>query len=339
MKTNDQVAHIWAQGNGETAHAGNMKCENNRIYSYWACIGYLDTEKHVAFVSRASYSMTTSAHIGRAERALDRSWSVIRFPEVDFPGVNQAIAAAHEALQETFKTALRSTKNMDWYLDHYREEKEVFERVSALYGLTFEPLPEITGDLQEKAKELRSKEAKARAEKAKEQKRLQEEQRQRDKEHFEKWLTTGAGHCPSSYGRNGRFNSWDQDLDATDYITIKNGKIPQVFSRADGNVKTPSMVIDYHADTVITSQGAEAPLEHVRKAVKFYEGRKYTLVDINGENPETAWNEYHTNGHKIPLGHFTLDSIDEAGNVKAGCHRFSAAEIARFCETWKEVLG
>ena len=70
---------------------------------------------------------------------------------------------------------------------------------------------------------------------------------------------------------------------------------------------------------VYTSQNCEAPLDHVKKALAFY---------------DAAPRPYKTNGHKIHLGHYTLDEIDENGNVKAGCHLFTAAEIERFRKDW-----
>ena len=38
---------------------------------------------------------------------------------------------------------------------------------------------------------------------------------------------------------------------------------------------------------------------------------------------------YQRNGHTIHLGHFALDSLDVAGNVRAGCHKVAWEEITR----------
>jgi hypothetical protein len=85
--------------------------------------------------------------------------------------------------------------------------------------------------------------------------------------------------------------------------------------------------ITIRGKTVVTSQGADVPRAHVIRALAFYRSRQ-----IAGEIAQ--WEPYQTNGHKIILGHFTLDSIDGNGNVRAGCHAFSAAEIVRFCAQW-----
>lgn len=55
---------------------------------------------------------------------------------------------------------------------------------------------------------------------------------------------------------------------------------------------------------------------------------------IDGSEPEIAFNEYETNGHTIHIGGFKLKTIDAEGNVTVGCHRFTAAEIARFRKQW-----
>lgn len=85
-------------------------------------------------------------------------------------------------------------------------------------------------------------------------------------------------------------------------------------------------------DIVRTSQGAECPIDHAIKAINFWNSR---ILSPFGKK----FVPYHTNGHKIPLGIFTLDSIDEHGIVKAGCHTFPAKEIQRFINQWREVLG
>jgi hypothetical protein len=152
-------------------------------------------------------------------------------------------------------------------------------------------------------------ERKAAAAAAKEAARIkaQKKQQKEDKKQFNLWLTTGAGRCPHSFIERGN-----------DFITIK----------------TDSLILAGEPlYKVITSQGAECPLDHAIKALKLYRSR-----DISDHNT-ILFTPYRTNGHKIPLGIFTLDSIDTIGTVKAGCHTFTAKEIQRFINQWREVLG
>jgi hypothetical protein len=75
------------------------------------------------------------------------------------------------------------------------------------------------------------------------------------------------------------------------------------------------------ADTVETSTGAEFPLSHALLALRKIRKCASTA---------TSW---HRNGEEIRVGHFHVDSIDEEGNVKAGCHFIPNAEIERFART------
>lgn len=36
---------------------------------------------------------------------------------------------------------------------------------------------------------------------------------------------------------------------------------------------------------------------------------------------------YQRNGHSIRVGHYVIESIDAEGNMVAGCHRFTWAEM------------
>ena len=212
-------------------------------------------------------------------------------------------------------------------------------------------MPEATGDLKEKAKELAAKERTRKAEQKQREEERVRAQRIIDQGQLDLWLQQGRGQFPRSFRKYGE-----------DRLTIRDRAAVTVES-AEKMVKSPTAI-------VITSQGAEAPLDHVIKALKFYDSRKklnykVTCTDCGHisyyDNP--AWNAsgcfqeggcgnakfglrtgecvgyiftpYHTNGHKIPLGNFVLDSIDDAGNVKAGCHTFTAQEIARFHKQWR----
>lgn len=67
--------------------------------------------------------------------------------------------------------------------------------------------------------------------------------------------------------------------------------------------------------TIETNRGAECPAKFAKK---IYAQFKTCIAT------KTEW---HKNGHKLPAGHFEIDSIDENGNIKAGCHYFAAAEV------------
>jgi hypothetical protein len=70
-------------------------------------------------------------------------------------------------------------------------------------------------------------------------------------------------------------------------------------------------------DKIETSIGAIVPLEHAKRLFKF-------IADCRRRGAS-----YTRNGHTIRIGHYALDSIDSAGNIKTGCHRIMWPEIER----------
>lgn len=76
-------------------------------------------------------------------------------------------------------------------------------------------------------------------------------------------------------------------------------------------------------DDVQTSWGATFPAEHARRA--------WPLIRA----VYAAGKAWRTNGHKIPLGHFQVDSIDTDGTLTAGCHTLARSEI----ENCARLLG
>lgn len=78
-----------------------------------------------------------------------------------------------------------------------------------------------------------------------------------------------------------------------------------------------------NGDEIETSQGARFPVASVAFAWGFVKACK--------QHGRT----WQRNGEQVPLGHFQLDSVDEKGNVKAGCHFVTYAE----CELLAKTLG
>jgi len=73
-------------------------------------------------------------------------------------------------------------------------------------------------------------------------------------------------------------------------------------------------------DELQTSQGATVPLDHAKRA--------FTFIAACRAHGKT----FETNGHRIAVGHFQIDSIDAEGNVRAGCHLIAWPEIERIAK-------
>lgn len=70
-------------------------------------------------------------------------------------------------------------------------------------------------------------------------------------------------------------------------------------------------------DTLETSRGADCPFKHA--IVAFLKAQECRATG-------TAW---HRNGQQIRVGHFNVDAIDAAGNMRAGCHELKWEEMLR----------
>lgn len=70
-------------------------------------------------------------------------------------------------------------------------------------------------------------------------------------------------------------------------------------------------------DELQTSRGARVPLAHAVRA--------FRVIKRLRDRGQT----YERNGRAIRLGHFVLDAVDNAGNVRAGCHDVTWEEIER----------
>lgn len=310
----DQVIHIWAHQGQESARNGsNVHFDGPELYSYSTTIAAIIDG--IVYISHNNMSATTGRHIAAARSATSHmerffttafSWSGsnprLTHEAMLFPAARSAVQTLEYALTDS---RTRKQTKLNAVMAYIKERERIVKHAARFNISVF--MPEMTAGPEAVAQ---YQEAKRIADEKKEAARLkaQKKQQREDKKQFKVWLTTGAGRFPYSYRVNG-----------ADQITVAG-------HRTDGAGNTLKMGM------VVTSQGAECPLDHAVKALKFWSSR---LNSPFGKKFEP----YHTNGHKIPLGHFTLDSIDESGTVKAGCHIFTAKEIQRFINQWREVLG
>jgi len=325
-----EIAHLWAHQSQESARnpQGNFSYNGANLYSYRTVIAQLETTPagiRYAFLSSESMTATTSKHVSDSRSATSHMerfytpafarWS--GYARTIKEMVEPAIKEALDDLQEAYKPRKRAATKAAAVSAYERRRVEIQEVITAfnLEGMTTMPDldPETVAKWTDAAKVQDELDKKRRQARAAREAQEELERKERDREDYEKWLTTGAGYCPYTFRTRG-----------ADQISIKI---------VDNN-RTDETGAKYE---ILTSQGARCPLDHAVKALKFYESKRLTKDEA--QNLPGQFLPYHTNGHKIPLGVFTLDSIDEAGTVKAGCHTFTAREIQRFINQWKEVLG
>lgn len=317
MSSNSQVQHLWA--NHRAGDSNNLHSDGTVLKSYSTPIAVWIN--NVAFISSNGMSPTTaSKHLSGLASAC-RGSETFYTPAFNYhdrtpPNAAACLCAAADEMTETFKKILRMRTYVNESIEHYEQRRAQILDLAERFKIGVPDMPEATGDLKEKAKELAAKERTRKAEQKQREEERQRAQKIIDQGQLDMWLQQGRGSFPSSFRKYGE-----------DSLTIRDRAAVTVES-AEKMVKSPTAI-------VITSQGAEAPLDHVIKALKFYDSRQMEKTpQLFPDKKVIIFAPYHTNGHKIALGNFVLDSIDEAGNVKAGCHTFSAQEIARFRKQW-----
>lgn len=77
------------------------------------------------------------------------------------------------------------------------------------------------------------------------------------------------------------------------------------------------VMLRVEGNELVTSKGARVPLDHAIRVFRF-------ICDCKAHG-----RTYTHNGHTIHAGAFRIDSIDEQGNLRAGCHLIEWAEIER----------
>lgn len=319
--TNEQVAHLFAHH--QAGDSNNLHSDGATLKSYSTVIAFWSGED--LFISSDGMSTTTNGKHLSPLRSAARHLRPFYSPAFSWgrygaPTPEKCIIEAAKEMEEMFKTLCRSRVNMGIRIEWYEARRAEILEYADRYNIQDLPdMPEATRDLKEKAKELAKKDRERRAEETRKREERERAQRIIDQGELDLWLTQGRGRYPYSFRKRGE-----------DQITIKNGYI-QHDPSAGWRRNTG-------ADTVVTSQGAEAPLDHVVKALRFYDSQETKPTYPGTTLGARFFKHYHTNGHKIHLGAFVLDSIDEQGNVKAGCHTFTAVEIARFRKQWEDLL-
>lgn len=307
---NPQVAHVWANQdrNGITSgesHNGNFWFEGARLYSYRTVIAIKTGDqapdgRRVVLLTSHGYSQTTlGKHIAPTWRALDygrpgSGWRVFKVPHLE------ASAREVDSVADLHK------KNLAHLLESAIAEHASAKRARNYTDSHLARAAEHLADAREYAATFKVKwkepgdldalASEMQAAKDREARRLAKEKKARDAEaraaQLESFKAWQAGE-PGSY-------------------------CPGAFRTApDGTVylrRSPD------GEDLQTSLGASVPWTHALKAFRF--------IKLCRERGAI----FQRNGRTIRVGHFTVDSIDAKGNMRAGCHSFSWPEIERLAK-------
>lgn len=322
--SNSMVCHKWAHG--QEAKGSNLTTDGKRLVSYGTDIGY-NTGRGLVFLSADSMTPTTGKQLTYAWRACNHL-DVVHTPMFayvrrlyDF-NEEQAFRMACDALNATLEGY--SKARIGRYLaDSMQRAYELATKLNGYavkYG--FEPRGFYQIEASKRiaarvyAEQYAAKEQERRAAAERKEAARREQQRELDADMFNRWHCGDPGaHCPASYR---------VAADGSYYIAVRG-------------------------DKVVTSGGAECPLEAAKRGIEFWQSRMMYICDTPGCNSvytgvtvcptcheqtrhRGEFYTWHKNGERVQLGAFQLDRIEADGTAYAGCHKFSAAELTRLAE-------
>lgn len=329
---NQMCAHVWAQLKQPHGHSRSMSFDGADAYSYQAHVATLqrlsetDQSQRVALFSSqfAGYSVSTTQHISLYRRAA-RQYPQFTVPVIKFRADAYQQPANHAAnfeylkMQYTDKVAELLRSPSDSYRlqsERVRDDLAELEQQLTRYCNAFKlllPCPglDTAGDSAAIiARRERLHNDPKRAAKREASRLARERAVAHKAEEKEAARIAGLVECEQQIA------NWRAGLPV---------RLPYGAQRAaDG-----SAMLRVVGDQVETSLGAEAPLDHVKHVLRFYDIARarggYAADSPPGRAPLVD----------VTLGHFRLDCVNSDGSIQAGCHYITAREI----ETLRANIG
>lgn len=302
---NGMVAHIWAQRQQPEArsHNGNFSFSGDALYSYSTVIGrFIDTPRGTAtLVTSRTYSKTTSSkHMPALHRAIGYGGALV----FHVPHVSPVLIGGRE-----------HTENLAHLAGQYDETAAKARRARTLYGdlqgtlASYDERAAAYADCFELAYTRRNPEADTAAILAH---RAQAEAKRNTPAAIAKREKAAAAREAKAQ----RMAALERATNAEKLEAWREGLNPFIphGARIDEN---GGAYLRVRGNMLETSQGANVPLEHAIRVFRFVK-----LCRERGE----AWQR---NGRTLRVGHFQVDSVDEHGNFRAGCHRINWPEVER----------
>lgn len=335
MKTifnNKMVRHVWAQRNQEEGRNGNgsLSFIGDTLYSYQTPIANF-VENHegrlACLITTNTYSVTTSGkhiphtmdipnavvfHVPYIGKSGGRAGAILRTEEVHNKNYIYFVEKHAELILK-----IARAKNIDWLLrelDLNKQNALAYCNFFALREYRAADFPQISSELLESVLAEAKKEAQAKAEKTKRENARKQKELQKEIDVF-----LAGGELPNASSNAFLLCNKSQKVTLSNEF-LRRWKENQI-NTIPYNFLPDTIVLRVKNENVETSRGASFPVEHAKKAFPFVRRCREHKV---------TW---HTNGHKIPLGLFQIDKIDETGAVFAGCHKVDYAEIESLAKT------
>jgi hypothetical protein len=311
MKTvfnNSMCAHVWAQQTQPAGRSGSMRFEGGVAYSYAARVANIITMLNgtrVALFSDQQWSVTTSRHI-REYRSAAAHYTSFTVPDI-FPVGDHATNVAYFKRLYTDEVArlLRSPAD-SWRLRDPELTLRGIVNVAHRYEAAFNLRPSEFGVRADVRLILKRRDRLLNDPKRAAKREAGRVARERAAERAAEAERLAVAEAME------RVRQWRAGADVRlQYQDVRCANGDPGYGASGGNI------VRIHQGRVQTDAGAECPLAHARRAMKWWR------QCVNVRAPYRA-GEHH---ESFPLGHFTLQSIDAEGNARAGCHYFKRAEL------------
>lgn len=315
----NEIAHIWAHKTQEEARnkEGNFYFSGDTIYSYGS---HFPIARHITHKGKAAilftsrdYSVTTARHKSEVRQAIPSSIPTFEVYEVEDSYKNTAIQKGlveHKKLVAQASKELKAANNKPSRVAKYKKLGELVAAANDFciffgYKTRFSYVPKGMDGAQ-LATEAQEYDAalEERRQRANEKRRAEHAAYQtRQQKEAEEWATKQPE----------LMEQW------------RNGQNPPALVNNWYRLHSLPVMLRIVGDVVETSRGARFPVAHARLGLRLVRKCRET---------HTA---YQRNGHTIHLGHYAIDTIDESGNVVAGCHHVSWEEIERLAPKLEAV--
>ena len=319
MASNSMVAHKWAHA--QAAKGSNFQTDGQRLQSYNTTVGW-NTGRGLIFLCGGRMTPSTGKQLSYARRAVVHLDVVLTHyfqygHNVHTFNEKEAFKMACDALTTDRHglTTAKLSKFLNSRLTHSDDAAAHLCSIATRYGLEVPVFEPFTPAYLERAR-VYAEAAETREAETREARRVRDiaravKQRAHDLQQFESWHNGEATQLPWSY---------HHDENGGYYIAV-------------------------FGDKVVTSGGAECPVDHARRGIEFWKSRVITACTcghddgyahttcpkcvIQSAREFTPWQK---NGHRVQLGTFQLDRIDADGTAYAGCHKFNIAELDRLAD-------
>lgn len=151
VKNNQELAHLWASQNVESADGSNFSFSGTKLYSYTTLVGIIIKDNNgfkIALLSEYRYSNTTAKHLSFAANAMRNNMEVFYTKTLDpqfinssplpqiIAGANELIKGYLELLPEKFRTNTQKAEAI------YQQINHQIELIERLGGKPLAPIDE-----------------------------------------------------------------------------------------------------------------------------------------------------------------------------------------------------